>query len=114
MKDRNDRQNVEDIASIAFGHAQIAQRMSWFRPSSEVAVSLSGTLTNRGAETMPRPLRLNRKEAAASVSDQLPIMLFALSGVIAVVSTVTVFGTVSAQSSRIDFAMSIASLAPVG
>ena len=43
-----------------------------------------------------------------------PIICFALSGVIAVVATVTVVGTLSAQSSRIDFAMLIASGAPVG
>ena len=43
-----------------------------------------------------------------------PIICLALSGVIAVVATVTVVGTLSAQSSRIDFAMSIAWDAPVG
>jgi hypothetical protein len=37
-----------------------------------------------------------------------PISDLALSGVIAVVGTVTVAGTLSAQSSKIDFAMSIA------
>ena len=44
----------------------------------------------------------------------LPIIDLAFSGVIAVVATVTVVGTLSAQSSSIDFAMSIASGAPVG
>jgi hypothetical protein len=43
-----------------------------------------------------------------------PIIDLALSGVIAVVGTVTVVGTLSAQSSRIDFAISIASGPPVG
>jgi hypothetical protein len=38
----------------------------------------------------------------------------AFAGVIAVVSTVTTGGTEAAQSSRIDLAMSIAWLAPVG
>ena len=45
---------------------------------------------------------------------QFVIIDLAFSGVIAVVSTVTVVGTSVAQSSRIDFAMSIASFAPVG
>ena len=44
----------------------------------------------------------------------LPIIDLALSGVIAVVATVTVVGTLSAQSSRMAFAMSIASGPPVG
>jgi hypothetical protein len=45
---------------------------------------------------------------------QLCTSCFALSGVIAVVGTVTTVGTFSAQSSRIDFAISIASGPPVG
>ena len=44
----------------------------------------------------------------------LPISDLALSGVIAVVGTVTVVDTLSAQSSRIAFAISIASGPPVG
>jgi len=44
----------------------------------------------------------------------LPISDFALSGVIAVVGTVTTVSTFSAQSSRIFLAMSIASGPPVG
>lgn len=43
-----------------------------------------------------------------------PIRLFAFSGVIAVVCTVTTGSTFAAQSSRIDLAISIACLAPVG
>jgi hypothetical protein len=45
---------------------------------------------------------------------QFPIICLALSGVIAVVGTVTVVGTLSAQSSRMAFAISIASGPPVG
>jgi hypothetical protein len=44
----------------------------------------------------------------------LPISDFALSGVIAVVGTVTTVSTFSAQSSRIFLAISIASGPPVG
>jgi hypothetical protein len=47
-------------------------------------------------------------------SAQFPISDLALSGVIASVGTVTVVGTVSAQSSRIALAISIASGPPVG
>ncbi len=50
----------------------------------------------------------------AAYADYLPIIALALSAVMAVVSTVTVGGTDVAQSRRMDFAMSIASLAPVG
>ena len=42
------------------------------------------------------------------------LLAVALSGVIAVVGTVTVVGTLSAQSSRMDFAISIACGPPVG
>lgn len=50
----------------------------------------------------------------ALVHRYLPIICLAFSAVMAVVSTVTTAGTEAAQSRRIDFAMSIASLAPVG
>jgi hypothetical protein len=45
---------------------------------------------------------------------QLPIIDFALSGVIACVGTVTTVSTLSAQSIKILFAISIASGPPVG
>ena len=55
------------------------------------------TRPGAGRARPPRPCRA-----------YLPIIDLALSGVIAVVGTVTVVGTLSAQSSRIDFAISIA------
>ncbi len=57
-------------------------------------------------------LRHGSKMPAARV--YLPISCFAFSAVIAVVSTVTTGSTEEAQSSRIFFDISIASLAPVG
>lgn len=54
------------------------------------------------------------RPAGWSLELYLPIICLALSGVMAVVSTVTVGSTDDAQSSNIDFAMSIASFAPVG
>jgi hypothetical protein len=73
--------------------------------------------TERGAS---QGLSLSRggaaRRRAAPVADEvyLPIIDLALSGVIAVVGTVTVVGTFSAQSSRIAFAISIACGPPVG
>lgn len=54
------------------------------------------------------------RPAGSSLHLYLPIICFAFSGVMAVVSTVTVGSTDDAQSSNIDFAMSIASFPPVG
>lgn len=54
------------------------------------------------------------RPAGLSLRLYLPIICFAFSGVMAVVSTVTVGSTDDAQSSSIDFAMSIASFPPVG
>jgi hypothetical protein len=62
------------------------------------------------ADVRPRPPRRAKCEDFV----QLCISCFAFSGVIAVVGTVTTVGTFSAQSSRIDFAISIASGPPVG
>lgn len=53
-------------------------------------------------------------ESMACGRTYLPIICLAFSAVIAVVSTVTVVSTEVAQSSRIFFDISIASLAPVG
>jgi hypothetical protein len=65
----------------------------------------------RASETRPA------FQAAASFANNpafLPIIDLALSGVIAVVGTATVVGTLSAQSSRIALAISIACGLPVG
>ena len=58
--------------------------------------------------------RLSAGRVVRENAAYLPIIGLTLSGVIAVVGTVTVVGTLSAQSSRIAFAISIACGAPVG
>jgi hypothetical protein len=72
-----------------------------------------------GGRSLARgPLRSGRPSKAGRtctlLDPYLPISDLALSGVIAVVGTVTVVDTLSAQSSRIAFAISIASGPPVG
>lgn len=55
-----------------------------------------------------------RMGKASEALAQFPIICLALSGVTAVVGTVTVVGTLSAQSRRMALAISIASGPPVG
>lgn len=78
------------------------------------ARSLVPGMTLRPSGSHPFQAWLPPSSARADGPVQLPIIDLALSGVIAVVGTVTVVGTLSAQSSRIDFAMSIACGPPVG
>jgi hypothetical protein len=54
------------------------------------------------------------EQIGASALSQFPNIFWVFSGVIAVVGTVTTGGTFSAQSIRMDLAISIASGAPVG
>lgn len=67
-----------------------------------------------GLNERARPMSGRARRAMCEDFVQFCISCFALSGVIAVVGTVTTVGTFSAQSSRTDFAISIASGPPVG
>ncbi len=81
-------------------------------PSIGLAPSMHG---NRTLKTKTRPLAGPCRDSFGwRALPYLPDNCFAFSDVIAVVSTVTVASTEVAQSSRIFFDMSIASLAPVG
>ena len=107
------------------------ERTVWTRPARSRPRGAAAALTDFGSpghgcrevpegrslaaqEREKRSLHWSARGAVLVAQGYLPIIALALSGVIAVVATVTTVGTLSAQSSRIDFAMSIASGPPVG
>jgi len=74
--------------------------------------ALGGARSKTGGPMFGPPARFASE--ASREAAHLPIRLLAFLSVMARVGTVTVVGTEAAQSSRIDFAIAIASGPPVG